>query len=128
MAALEKIMKDTPKQKTTSQKSSISNNKYIRSDLDDLEKLCEGLNKQIKTDEDMERENRMIQRDKKRYESQNIFKKSQASDIAEAEKEAELDKKFEVFAKTAIDPEANSKLRTPKKEETENKENKATID
>ena len=68
MEALNKIMKrqETPQKQQASQKSIISSNKYVKSDLDELEKLCDGLSKENRRREDEERDQRSAKRNQAR--------------------------------------------------------------
>lgn len=101
MKALNKIMKrqETPQKQQASQKSIISSNKYVKSDLDELEKLCDGLNKETRRCEDEERDQRSAKR-KQARQTQNMFKKA---DDSQHDTKSDMDKKFEVFA-TAVKP------------------------
>ena len=61
MEALDLILKrdEISQKQKPSQKSVISSNKYVRSDLDELEKMCDGLKVEIKKQEDEAREKRL---------------------------------------------------------------------
>ena len=68
MEALDTIMKrqETPQKQQASQKSIISSNKYVKSDLDELEKLCDGLSKANRRLEDEDRDKRSAKRNQTR--------------------------------------------------------------
>lgn len=57
----------------------ISSNKFVKSDFDDLEKLCQDLNKEIADDQALEKEKALLNRRKTRQ-STNVFKKAEVSE------------------------------------------------